>query len=81
VRVDLPSDLHGLHHLKRARLAKEISGRDDLTTEEADAVIAAELERRGGVVLSPVEKKPEPDEPAASKPTRRAVKRRTGDAE
>jgi len=59
--------------LQRVRLAKDLSGRADLTTAEADAVIRSELERRGEVISSPVETKIEPSEQAEPKRTRRAT--------
>lgn len=45
--IDIPDAWEGLHHLQRVKLAKAISGRTDVAkTEEADAIIRAEVARR-----------------------------------
>jgi len=44
--VEIPADWSGLHHATRKKLAREISGEEPADTAAADAVIAAELDRR-----------------------------------
>ncbi len=44
--VEIPEGWDKLHHASRKKLAKLISGEDAATTEEADDVVKAELERR-----------------------------------
>lgn len=45
--AEIPEGWEDLHHLQRVKLAKAISGRDDISKkEDADAVIRAEVERR-----------------------------------
>lgn len=44
----IPDGWRDLHHLRRVKLAKEIAGRPDISkADDADAIIAAELEERG----------------------------------
>lgn len=45
--VEIPADWEGSHWQTRVALAKRISGRDDVKTDEANEIIAAEVERRG----------------------------------
>jgi hypothetical protein len=47
VPVVINSEILSEHHLQRIRVAKEISGRDGLTVEEADEILREELQRRG----------------------------------
>ena len=45
--VPIPESWEKEHHLKRVKLAKEISGNDSISkADEADPIIAAEVERR-----------------------------------
>lgn len=45
--VPIPEGWEKEHHLKRVKLAKEISGNDSISkADEADPIIAAEVERR-----------------------------------
>ncbi|MGX5777005.1 hypothetical protein [Methylorubrum zatmanii] len=53
--IAIASDWEGLHHLQRIALARNISGTgtdERLTAEDANKVIQAEVERRGGVAGS-----------------------------
>ena len=46
---EIPADWQKLHHLQRVKLAKEITGNEDIkTADAADAAILAEIERRAG---------------------------------
>ena len=45
--VAIPENWESLHHLQRLRIAKELTGQQPATVEEADSVIRAELQRRG----------------------------------
>ena len=48
-RIDIPDGWKDLHHLQRVKLAKEITGDDNIkTADAADAAILAEIERRAG---------------------------------
>ena len=44
--VQIPEDWRDLHHATKRRLAREIRGEDPQSTDDAEAVIEAELERR-----------------------------------
>ncbi|GGD43459.1 hypothetical protein [Aureimonas glaciei] len=44
--AEIPTDWEGSHWRTRVALAEKISGRDDVKTEEANAIIAAEVARR-----------------------------------
>lgn len=44
--IDIPADWQSLHWKKRVALAGQIAGRDIADKADADAVIAAEIERR-----------------------------------
>ncbi|MCL8382064.1 hypothetical protein [Xanthobacter aminoxidans] len=44
--VVIPENWHDLHHATRKKLAREISGEEPADTAAADAVIAAEVDRR-----------------------------------
>jgi hypothetical protein len=45
--AQIPADWEGSHWRTRVALAEKISGRDDVKTEEANGIIAAEVARRG----------------------------------
>ena len=48
--IDIPSNIFDIHHLQRIALAKKLAGTDrKMNAEEADEIIAAELERRNEV--------------------------------
>jgi hypothetical protein len=46
--VEIPADWEASHWQTRVALAKRISGRDDLNTEQANEIIKAEVGRRNG---------------------------------
>jgi hypothetical protein len=48
VLAEIPDGWRNEHHLVRKRLAREISGQEKLTADEADMIILGEIDRRKG---------------------------------
>ncbi|MCW1844130.1 hypothetical protein [Prosthecomicrobium hirschii] len=46
--VDIPADWENLHHMKQIAIAKQITGADRLTLDQAREAITQELARRAG---------------------------------